>query len=111
MNIDPDDHGKALRVLEQVWPVAAGAILTMAAGIQTMWNTHKNTRRRIAILETIAEHVVTQQEMQVCKDLMRDEHDSNIEKLYREIKENNQENHRQHQDMMNTIIKIHENRI
>ena len=96
-----------LRVLEQIWPALAGVVLTVAAGVQAVWNTHRTTKRRITVLETIAEHVVTQQELQSCRDSVRDEQTKHIENLYNEMRRSNEENSKEHMAILNTILDLH----
>ena len=96
-----------LRVLEQVWPAAAGLVLTVAAGAQAMWNRHRDTRRRISNLEILAEHLVTQSDLQSCRDSVRDEQTKHIENIYNEMKRASEENSKEHMAMLNTILDLH----
>lgn len=96
-----------LDVLDRVWPYVSGVAVTILATVRLWWHDKKVTKARINTLEVMAEHMVTKDELQACRDDVREEDESNLEKIYKEIKENNQENARQHQDILKQVIRLH----
>lgn len=98
---------KILDVLEHIWPYVSGIVLTMAAGVRLWWYDRRQVKHRIATLEVLAEQSVTQRDLQECRDDVRNDDDSNLNKIYNKIDEITRDNSQQHQDIMNTILQIH----
>ena len=102
-----DNTHKVIDEVSKVWPLISGVALTISASIGLWWHDRKETKKRIGTLETLATNMVTQKELQACRDDVREDHVENLEKIYNEIKENTSENARQHQDIMSQIVRLH----
>jgi len=95
---------KILNIFEHVYPYIAGFILTMFALTKLWLRDRKETKKRIGTLEVMAEHMVTQEDLQECRDEVRHVDEQNLEKIYDEIKANTKENAQQHQDISNNMV-------
>ena len=98
---------RILDVLSHLWPYVSGIALTLLATVRLWWYDRKETKRRIGTLEVMAEHMVTKDDLQACRDDVRATDDKNLEKLYQEIKTNTAQNAQQHQDIMAQMMRLH----
>lgn len=104
---DESTFHKLLHLAEDIWPLLSGMGLVMLAGIKLWWSDRRATKKRIANIEIMCEHMVTQDELHSCREDVRQADDENLEKIYHEIKENQKINAQQHQDIMREIIRMH----
>ena len=93
-------------IIEQVWPYISGMCIVMFAAAKLLWHDRQVTKKRIAVLEILAEHTITKEELHSCRNDVRTAAEANLNKIYAEIKENTSQNAQQHQDMMAEIIKL-----
>ena len=93
-------------ILNHVWPYLSGAILIMFAGTKLWWYDRRETKRRIVALEVLAENLVNKDDLQECRDDVRQVDDDNLEKIFTELRKHTANNAQQHQDIMNKIIDL-----
>lgn len=98
---------KVFSFFDQMWPFISGIVLTIIAVIKLWWSDRQAVKRRIIALEVIAEASVSKSELQACRDDVRVVDESNLEKIYGLIRDNNENNAQQHQDIMHEIIELH----
>lgn len=83
----------------------------MLAVVRLWWRDRKETKKQVADLRTFAlyakDHMVTKEELQECRDEVRDVDDHNLDMIFKEIRENTRENATQHQDIMKQILRLH----
>lgn len=110
--MDTQTH-KAFDLLQHVWPYISGMFITLVAIVKFWFAERKALNSRIKNLEIIAENSATKAELYSCKEEVYAQDLINLEKIYEEIKilrkESQDEAHsnsQQHQDIMNTIIRM-----
>lgn len=96
-------HPKWLTWLDHTWPYITGVVVTIIAGVKLWWHDRKETKRRIANLEIMAEHMISRDELQACREDVRREDKDILEKIDHSI----EENAKQHQDIMKQIVRLH----
>jgi len=119
-DIQPPSH-KWLDAAQHLWPYISGFILTMFAVVKLWWNDRKETKKRIANVEKIAESAVTEARLQECKtDVLG--HDITVEErileelkvlatetkeLRQDMREDNIANAKAHQDILKEVVRLH----
>ena len=112
---------KFMEAMHQLWPYVSGIFITIIAIIKLWWSDRNKTQHRIANVEKIAEHAITEKRLQECKvDVLG--HDVTVEErillelkiiaeetkeLREDMREDNKTNAQAHQDIMNTMMRIH----
>lgn len=103
----PTGHHKWLDMIEHIWPLLSGIGITILAAVKLWWNERQQTKKRIETLEVMCEHMVSKDELQACRDDVRETDLRETEKIYDAIEKNSAENNRQHQEIMKTILELH----
>jgi hypothetical protein len=102
---------KLLDAALHVWPFLAAIGAMILTGIKLWWSDRQQIKRETSDLRRVVlwlkENSVTHKELHDCRDDVRAADDQNLEKIYKEIKINQQVNAQQHQDIMSEIIRIH----
>ena len=117
------DHGahKVLDIMEHIGPIIVGVFATFLGGIKLWWSSRKKLYARIANVEIIAQHAVTQEKLAECRADV-DEEDTAILKEIREIRRDMREDNKvnalahnaimenankQQQELMRAILHLH----
>ena len=104
---------KFVHVLEHIWPYVSGMVIVMFAGFKLWWSDRRETKVRIKNIEVMVEHLqndkVSQQDLQACRDDVREVDDANLVRIMDRIEQNATDNAKQHQDILQQIIRLHAN--
>ena len=118
--VDVTSH-KILDSLQHLWPYVAGISATVVGAFKLWWDDRKKLRSRIANVEIIAQHAVTQEKLAECRADV-DEEDTAILKEIREIRRDMREDNKvnalahnaimenankQQQELMRAILHLH----
>ena len=111
--MDTVEH-KILDYLSHIWPYVSGVFLVMVAGFKLWWYDKKVVKKRIATLESIAEHMASKDDLRECRDSVDKQDADNlkvvlteIQTIRRENSDNIETNSQQHLDIMHQMTRLH----
>lgn len=97
---------KIIDMVEQSWPYISGIAITIVGAVRLWWYSRQEIKNRITNLEIMAEHFASQGDLNSHKKELLDNTGKHVEKLYEVIREANDENSRQHQDMLKQVMRL-----
>ena len=93
-----------------IWPYLSGLFLTLAATVRLWWHGRQAIKKRIVTLETLAEHSVSHEDLQACRDDVRAADEKNLTLIFGEIRSLREEhntdakvNAQQHMDILSKM--------
>ena len=114
--MDSMEH-KILDYLSHLWPYISGAFLFTIAGIKLWHHDRKAVKKRIVVLEQLAENGATHDDLRQCRADVDEQDTENlisvlgeIKDLRTEIKNDTQTNHEAHTAIMNKMLELHVNK-
>jgi hypothetical protein len=78
---------RVLNILEHLWPYVSGLVLIMGATMKLWWHGRREIKKRIVVLEKLAENGASQDDLRDCRAGVDEQDAENLKIVLGEIKE------------------------
>ena len=92
----------------------SGIVITIMAGFRLWWHDKQVVKKRIATLESLAEHMASKDDLIECRDDVDKQDADNlkavlveIQAVRRENRDSDETNSQQHQDILHKMTELH----
>ena len=99
---------KILNWLEHIWPLMSGIAITIMAVFRLWWYDKKVVKKRIATLESLAEHMATQDDLRECREGVDKQDADNLKVVLDEIKTGERRNDEKHNAILKDMNVLHQ---
>ena len=105
---------RILEYLSHLWPYISGFFLIVIAGIKLWHHDRKAVKKRIVVLEQLAEKGATHDDLRECRAGVDKQDADNlisvlgeIKDLREDIKQDKKDNHQAHERIMDKMLELH----